>query len=183
MLKIRRASTATGTANPHGAHADRQRPLSRSARLLKTQGRTIPWKHVAVYGALVLVVAIAVGLWDHAYEARQAALFQPPPPSVVAKNLVEDIVGPNTVKSVSLDQKTGTLEMTVQDVLIKAGQSPDEQRKNVAAEGTLAIQFIQGKMPMKAITLHIVNGTRALATVTLKPGAKAPTTQFAPALQ
>jgi len=182
VLKVRRASTATGTGKSQGVHAER-RALSRSARLLKTQGRTIPWMHAAVYAAIVLVAAVLIAVWDHAYEARQAALFQPPPPSVVAKNLVEDIVGPNSVKAVSLDEKTGTLEMTVQDVLIKSGQSPAEQRKNVTAEGTLAIQLIQGKMPMKAITLHIVNGARALATVTLTPGAKAPTTQFAPALQ
>jgi hypothetical protein len=136
-----------------------------------------------VYVAVVLAAGSAVAVWDHAYEARQAALLQPPAPSVIAKNLVEDVVGPNTVKSVSLDQRTSTLEMTVQDVLIKPGQSRAEQQKNVAAEGSLAIQLIQGKMPMKAITLHIVNGTRPLATVMLRPGEKSPTTQFAAALQ
>jgi len=136
-----------------------------------------------VYAVVAVAVAIVIAVWDHAYEAREAALFQPPPPQVVAKNLVEDVVGPNAVKSVSLDQKSGTLEMTVQDSLVKPGQSRDEQRKNVTAEGSLAIQFLESRMPLKMITLHIVTGTRTVATVTCKTADKAPTTQFALDLQ
>ena len=161
-----------------------ERRLSRSAaRLLRTQGRTIPWKHAALYIAIAAACAVAVALWDHAYEVHEAALFAPPPPPVLAKNLVEDIMGPKAVKSVSLDQKTGALEMTVQDALIKPGQSRAEQRKNVATEGDFAIQVLRSKMSFKTITLHIVAGARSLATVVFKAGDKVPTTRFASSLQ
>jgi hypothetical protein len=182
VLKIRRESGA-GATGPRAVRAAQRHALSRSAKLIRTQGRTIPWKHAAIYAGLVLAAAIVIGVWDHAYEARQAALLKPPPPQVLAKNLVEDVVGANTVKNVTLDQRAATLEMTVQDVLIKPGQSLSERRKNVTTEGILAIQLLQSKLALKAVTLHIVDGTRALATVTSKIGDKAPTTHFASALQ
>jgi len=181
VLKLRKEPGGGGTG-PRSRAAQR-RALSRSAKLLRTQGRTIPWKHAAIYVALVLAAAILVGVWDHVYEAKQAALLTPPPPQVLAKNLVEDVVGADAVKNVTLDQRAATLEMTVQDVLIKPGQSLSERRKDVTTEGTLAIQLLRSKLPLKVITLHIVNGTRVLATVTSKLGDKAPTTRFAGTLQ
>lgn len=168
----------------------RQKQQRKSLRLLKTQGRTIPWNHAAIYGALVVAAAIAIALWDHAYEAGQAALFAPPSTQSIAQELVErGVVGPGNVSNVSWDDKTGALAMTVRDILIKPGQPLDEQRKNVAAEGELAVRAIQGgfaganRTPPKSITIHVATADGVVATTTTKPGETTPQTAFAGALK
>jgi len=183
VLKIGKVFGARASAAPTLSRAGQRQRAARAARSLKTQGRTIPWRHAAIYAALVVVAGVAIALWDHAYEARQADALKPPPPEVVAKNLVEDVVGLGSVSNVVLDQKASSLEMTVQDVLLKPGQSRDEQRKNVSAEGGYAIQFLENRMPLKKVTLHIMKANKALATVSYEAGQKTPTTQFGPDLQ
>ncbi|HLN14703.1 MAG TPA: hypothetical protein VK587_16020, partial [bacterium] len=73
MLKIGRfefgKSAAPSTSGPGHRHRPRK-----TARLLKTQGRTIPWGHAAIYAGVVLAIAVAVGLWQHSYDVQQAAL-------------------------------------------------------------------------------------------------------------
>ncbi len=166
----------------------RQRPAKASrilaAKLLRTQGRTIPWGHAAIYAAVVIVVAAALAVWDHVYEARQAAMLAPPPPQVLAKNLVESIVGAGTVRNVSVDQRAGALDVTVEDVLTKPGQSRSEMQKNLTTEGTLAIQIVQSRLrSFKTIAIHLVKAGKPLATVRLGPGQKAPTAEFAAGIQ
>lgn len=151
-----------------------------TARLLKKRGRTIPWRHAMIYAALVAAAGVALALWDHAYEARRAALFAPPSPDVLAKNLVEDIVGPGSVHNVSADPKAGTLDLTVEDVLVKPGQSRAEAQKNLTTEGTLAIQLLESQLrTFKTITVHLVKSGKPLATVKVGGGQTAPTTEFA----
>ncbi len=194
MLKIGRFRFGKSAAPSTSGAALRQRPR-KTARLLKlkTQGRTIPWTHAAIYAGMVLAIAVAVGLWQHSYDVQQAALdapLPPPTPQVAAQRLVElGVVGPGNVSNVTWDPKTAALEMTVRDVLIKPGQSVAEQRKNVQAEGELAVHAIQGGfsgsklVPPKAITIHLTRGTSPVATTSVAPGQTAPTTVFAGALR
>jgi len=190
VLKIGRFGKTAGTST--SGVSQRQKPRS-TARLLRTQGRTIPWKHAAVYAALVIAAGIGVAFWEHAYEVQQAAVNAPPaPPSpqVAAQQLVElGVVGPGNVSNVTWDAKTGALEMTVRDILIKSGQTVDEQRKNVATEGELAVRAIQGgfageKLTLpKTITIHVTHGNAVVATTSAAQGQTAPTTVFAAALR
>jgi hypothetical protein len=192
VLKIGRFAFGKGAARSTFGKAQRHRPR-KSARLLKTQGRTIPWAHAAIYAGVVLAIAVAVGLWQHSFDVQQAALdapLPPPTPQVAAQRLVElGVVGPGNVSNVTWDAKTAALEMTVRDVLIKPGQSVAEQRKNVQAEGELAVHAIQGGFagnklaPPKAITIHLTSGTTLVATTSVAPGQTAPTTVFAGTLR
>ena len=187
MLKLGKFGKAAGTPASDAAYRHRQR---KHLRLLKTQGRTIPWNHAAIYGALVVAAALIVAWWDHAYEARRAALFAPPPPQTMAQQLVErGVVGPGNVSNVTWDDKTGALAMTVRDILIKPGQARDAQRRNAAAEGVLAVRAIQGgfagaqRTPPKSITVYVTTANGLVATTSTAPGQHAPTTEFSGALK
>jgi hypothetical protein len=96
---------------------------------------------------------------------------------VIVRNLIESIVGTGTVTDVRLDNKAGTLDVTVKDVLIKPGQSLDEKKKNLATEGALAIQFVQSRLRVKTMNVHLVQDGKVLATVSVS-GQGAPTTKY-----
>jgi hypothetical protein len=130
----------------------------------------------------VLLIGAAIFAWDQAYEARQRRLFAPAPPQVVVRNLIESIVGTGTVTDVKLDNKAGTLDVTVKDVLIKPGQSLEEKKKNLSTEGALAIQFVESRFRYKTMTVHLVQDGKVLATVSAS-GQGAPTTKYSPDLE
>jgi hypothetical protein len=137
---------------------------------------------VAAYIGFVVVVGAGLFAWDQAYEARQRRLFAPAPPQVVVRNLIESIVGSGTVTDVKLDQKAGTLDVTVKDVLIKPAQPLDEKKKNLSTEGALAIQFVQSRFRYKTMTVHLVQDGKVLATVTAT-GQGQPKTVYSPDLK
>jgi len=166
------------------AKAGRAQPLAspRPARgrpniPVRGRGRRRNWIPVAGYIAFVVLVGAALFAWDQAYEARQRRLFAPAPPQVIVRNLIESIVGTGTVTDVRLDNKAGTLDVTVKDVLIKPGQSLDEKKKNLATEGALAIQFVQSRLRVKTMNVHLVQDGKVLATVSVS-GQGAPTTKY-----
>lgn len=152
----------------------------RASRVHKAgKGRAFRWKPVTVYALLVVAVSLGVAAWDRAYEARLR-----PQPRLLAKNLVESIIGPGSVHTITLDEKTGSADLVVEDVLIKPGQSRTEMEKNLSTEGSLAIQLLRGRMgSLKAITLHLVKAGKPLATVRVDPVHPAPAAEFAPDLK
>jgi hypothetical protein len=137
---------------------------------------------VAAYVLFVLIIAAGLFAWDRAYEARQRALFTPASPPVLVRNMIESIVGAGTVTNVKIDDKAGTLDVTVKDVLIKPGQSLDEKKKNLSTEGALAIQFVQSRLRYKTMSVHLVQDGKPLATVTAT-GQAPPKTEYAPGLK
>ena len=137
---------------------------------------------VAGYVLFVLIVGAGLFAWDRAYEARQRALFTPASPSVLVRNMIENIVGAGTVTNVKIDDRAGTLDVTVKDVLVKPAQSLDEKKKNLSTEGALAIQFVQGRLRYKVMTVHLVQDGKVLATVRAS-GQAAPATEYAPDLK
>lgn len=158
------------------------KPLLSTRALRGRRGQPANWVPVAGYVLFVLLVAAGLFAWDHAYEARQRALFAPASPQVLARNLIEDVVGPGTVTDVKVDGKAGTLDATLRDVLVKPGQPLAEKKKNLAAEGTLAIQFVQARLRYKVMTVHVLLNGQVAATITAG-GQSAPTTQYAPGLK
>lgn len=137
---------------------------------------------VAAYVLFVLIVGAGLFAWDRAYEARQRALFAPASPPVLVRNMIESIVGAGSVTNVKIDDRAGTLDVTVKDVLVKPGQSLDEKKKNLSTEGALAIQFVQSRLRYKVMTVHLVQDGKVLATVTAS-GQAAPKTEYAPDLK
>jgi hypothetical protein len=180
VLNLRKAFGGRGKAPDRGKPARVSRPSKiMAAKILRTQGRTFPWRNAAIYTLLVLAVFGAVAAWDYSYEAHRAAVLNPPP-QVAAKALVESLVGQGTVHNVSVDKKAGTLEMTVEDVLTKPKESHPGMQKDLTNEGSLVIQVLQGRLPsFKTLTIHLVKSGAPLATVRLEPGMKTPTAEFA----
>jgi hypothetical protein len=143
------------------------------------RSRPFEWRPVLIYIALVVVAGAGLVLWDLSYEARQTA---PTQPEVVAKNLVEAIVGPGTVQSARLDRKTGTLSMVVKDVVTERGKTPAQNRDLLSREGQMAVEGTLGMVRFKQIVLQLVKDGKVLATVRGEPG-KAPQTEFGPDLK
>lgn len=145
----------------------------RSSRLLKVKGTPAMWRPIAIYVGLVILAGAGIVFWDHAYQAQQAALYQPPSPPVMAKDIIESIVGRGTVHDVNVNTKTGQADLTVEDVLTKPGQSAAEVKKNLTAEGTLTVQALRANMPsLKSVTIHLVKSGKPLATAHMAPGQK-----------
>ncbi|HKV44876.1 MAG TPA: hypothetical protein VJT32_09430 [bacterium] len=141
-----------------------------------------PWRPAAIYLAIVAVVAVALGAWEHAYEARQAGTAASLRPDVIARRLVENVVGAGTVQSSTLDAKTDTLTMKVKDVVSDQAKTPEQKRALLSGEGTQAVQGILGLISFKHIVLELEKDNAVEATVRAEPG-KTPTTDFSPALK
>lgn len=67
---------------------------------------------ILIYVAVVAVVVVGLLAWDAAWKRREEAARKPPPADVLAKNLVENIIGRNTVKTVAVDEAKGTVDVT-----------------------------------------------------------------------
>lgn len=66
---------------------------------------------ILIYIAAVIVVAGGLFAWDYQYRRRQEEANKPPDPKVVVENLVENIIGPDTVKAVRINEATGAIEI------------------------------------------------------------------------
>lgn len=142
------------------------------------------WRPVAIYVAVVIVVGAGLVLWDRAYVSRQTFpdLLRTQP-EVVAKNLVENVVGAGTVQApVTLDRKTETVTLTVRDVVTDKGKTTAQKQELLSGEGRQAVESILGAVTFKHIVLKLVKDGKVLATVRGEPG-KTPQTEFAPDLK
>ncbi len=151
-----------------------------AAKMRRVQGRVFPWRQAAIYSALVVAIGLGIAAWDRAYESQ----FRSPSPNVLAKSLVESIIGPGAVHSVSVDEKTHTVDMTIEDVLGKPGQSKTDRRQSLTRESALTISVLQRQLKdLKKITIHIVKDNKPQATATADGIAISPTIEFAPDLR
>lgn len=145
------------------------RPRRRSA--------VFPWRPAAIYVGIVVLGAIGLFFWERAYEAQ----FAPPSPDVLAKNLVQNVLGPGSVEAVRWDRKTDTVSMRVKDVVTEAKQTTAENRKRLSGEGTVAANIILQAVSFKHVVLTIVKDKKVEVTVRAEPGkAKTPQIDFAP---
>lgn len=67
---------------------------------------------ILIYVGVVAVIVAGLLAWDAAWKRREEAGRKPPPADVLAKNLVENIIGRNTVKTVKVDEAKGTVDVT-----------------------------------------------------------------------
>jgi len=142
------------------------------------------WRPVAIYVAVVIVAGAGLVIWDRAYVSRQTFpdLLRTQP-EVVAKNMVENVVGPGTVQTpVTLDRKTETVTLTVRDVVTDKGKTTAQKQELLTGEGRQAVESILGVVTFKHIVLKLVKDGKVLATVRGEPG-KTPQTEFAPDLK
>ncbi len=66
---------------------------------------------ILIYVAAVVVVAAGLYAWDLSYRRRQEEASKPPDPQVLVKNLVETIIGPDTVRNVRVNEASGAVEV------------------------------------------------------------------------
>jgi hypothetical protein len=93
----------------------------------------------------VLVAALAGGGlfgWDYLYRKRQEAANRPPTPEIVIKNLIENIIGRDTVKEATFDQTAGVVSVTFESATFKPGLSTQDSRTFLSAEAELASDVI-----------------------------------------
>ncbi|MDR7534533.1 MAG: hypothetical protein QN162_14525, partial [Armatimonadota bacterium] len=96
---------------------------------------------------------------------------RPPEPEVLAKNLVENIVGANTVRDVTVDREKKTVAVTFTSVLFKPEKPKKELRDLLEAEATLATQAILSQMrEYTGVTATLVHDGTSLATAVATRG-------------
>lgn len=111
------------------------------ARTDKMQRKTgLSLGPILIYIAVVAVIAGGLLLWDVAWQRTQEAGRKPPPADVVAKNLVENIIGRDTVKEIKLDEQAGTV-----DVTFESATYPPAARATAA--GTVSARGLDRLLP------------------------------------
>lgn len=93
----------------------------------------------------VLVAALAGGglfTWDYLYRKRQEQANRPPSTEVVIKNLVENIIGRETVKAATFNQAAGVVAVTFESATFKPNQAKKDSQEFLTAEAKLASDVI-----------------------------------------
>lgn len=119
--------------------------MARADRLAKKTG--LSWVPVAIYVAVVVVAGAGLFTWDYLYRRKQEEAMRPPSPDVLAKNLVENIIGRGTVKEIKVDEAAGTV-----DVKWESATYPP------AARSTLVGEVVSKNLDVVMAGLRVVKG-------------------------
>lgn len=113
---------------------------ARSKGLARKTGMNL--RPVLIY--VVVAVAVAGGMyaWDLQYRRAEEARRRPPDPAVIAKNLVENIIGSGTVKDVRIDRDRKAVAVTVESTQFKPEAPRQKLRELLEAEAVLATQAV-----------------------------------------
>ena len=84
--------------------------MARTDRMTRKTGLSLG--PILIYVAAVAVVAGGLLAWDYTWRRREEAARRPPPADVVAKNLIENIIGRGTVKEIKVNEQAGTVDAT-----------------------------------------------------------------------
>ncbi|MBI2247771.1 MAG: hypothetical protein HYY39_07185 [Armatimonadetes bacterium] len=84
--------------------------MAKSGKLVRKTGVSIG--PILIYIGAVIAVSGALLAWDASFRRRQEEARKPPPPDVIAKNLVENIIGRDTVKDVKVNESAATVDVT-----------------------------------------------------------------------
>lgn len=101
---------------------------------------------ILIYVAVAVVVTAGMYVWDLQYRKAEEAKRRPPEPEVIAKNLVENIVGKDTVKELKVDREKKAITLTFEAQQIKLEMPKKQLRELLEAEAVLATDAILSQM-------------------------------------
>lgn len=148
----------------------------RAARLTRKTG--INLLPIVIFVIDAAVAGAGLFAWDYRWRKQQEVQSRPPAPpapEVMVRNLVESIIGKDTVKDAKLDAATGTVSITFESATFKPDQPKKDSREFIDAEAKLATDVIL-RLPeqllasvpalgqVKQVTLTIVYQGATLAT-------------------
>jgi hypothetical protein len=153
----------------------------RVARLTRKSG--INLLPIVLFVIAAAIAGAGLFTWDYLWRKKQEEANRPPPPDVVVRNLVENIIGPDTVKEAKIDVATGTVTVTFESATFKPEQPPKDSREFLSAEAKLAADVLLRPPPqlvaavpplgqVKQVNLTIVYKGATLATATTQKGEK-----------
>jgi len=119
--------------------------VARVDRLAKKTG--LSWVPVVIYVAAVAVVSGGLFAWDYAYRRKAEEALRLPSPDVLARNLVENIIGRGTVKDIKVSETAGTVEVTFES----ATYPP-------AARATVSGEVVSKDLDRVMVGLRVVKG-------------------------
>jgi hypothetical protein len=134
---------------------------------------------ILVYVAVAVVLTAGMYVWDMLYRRAEEARRRPPEPEVVAKNLVENVVGAGVVKEVKVDKEKKTITLTFESVLFKPDKPKKDLRELLEAEATLATQSILVQMrEYNQVTATLVSQGKTLVVADAVRGRDKVSTTF-----
>ena len=120
---------------------------------------------ILIYIIVTVVVTAGMYAWDVQFRRAEEARRRPPEPEVIARNLVENVVGAGTVREVKIDKSTKTLTMTFESQLFKPGKPKKDLRELLEAEATLATQAVVAQLrDIDKVVMTLTAGDKTLAT-------------------
>ena len=134
---------------------------------------------ILLYVGLAAAVTIGMYAWDVQYRKGIEASRRPPEPDLIARNLVENIIGSGTVKDVKVDKAKKTIAVTFESTQFKPERPKKELRDLLEAEAILATGAILAQMrDYGQVTATLVKDGKILATADAARGRDKPTMTF-----
>jgi hypothetical protein len=134
---------------------------------------------ILIYVIAAIVLTAGLYFWDVQYRKQEEARRRPPEPEVIAKNLVENVVGAGVVKEVRVDRDKKTIAITFESALFKPDKPKKELRELLEAEATLATQALLVQMrDYNQVTATLTNQGKTLATADAVRGKDKVSTTF-----
>ncbi len=130
---------------------------------------------ILIYILVAIILTGGLYLWDVQYRKGEETRRRPPDPEVVAKNLVENVVGAGVVKEVKIDNEKKTIAVTFESALFKPDKPKKELRELLDAEATLAAGALLAQMrDYGQVTLTLTNQGKTLAVADAGRGKEKP---------
>jgi hypothetical protein len=134
---------------------------------------------IVIYVTVAVVLTAGMYAWDVQYRRQQEAARRPQPPEVIAKNLVENVVGADMVKGVTVDREQKRVAITFESALFKPEKPKKDLRELLDAEATLAAQAILSQMrDIDRVVATLTTQGKTLATAEAVRGQERVTTTF-----
>ncbi|MBI3998649.1 MAG: hypothetical protein HY355_06410 [Armatimonadetes bacterium] len=121
---------------------------------------------IVIFAVVVVVATVGMYLWDVQYRKVEEARRRPPDPEVIARNLVENVVGAGTVKDVKVDRAKKTIAVTFESTQFKPERPKKDLRELLEAEATLATLAVLSLPQMheyQQVTATLVHQGKTLA--------------------